>query len=40
MHTPGKTIAVLMSVLLLQACDQPRYNLDVIIIPREVQKFE
>ncbi len=29
-----------MSVLLLQACDQPRYNLDVVIIPREVQNFE
>lgn len=40
MHTPGKTIAVLMSVLLLHACDQPRYNLDVVIIPREVQNFE
>jgi hypothetical protein len=40
MHTPGKTIAVLISVLLLQACDQPRFNLDVIIIPREVQNFE
>jgi hypothetical protein len=40
MHTPVKTIAVLMSVLLLHACDQPRYNLDVVIIPREAQNFE
>ena len=40
MHTPVKNIAVLLSVLLLQACDWPRYNLDVIIIPREVQNFE
>lgn len=36
MDTLGKNLIVLLSALMLQACDQPRHNLDVAIIPRDV----
>lgn len=39
MHTSGKILLLPLALLLVQACERSRLNLDIAIVPREVTNF-